>query len=66
MNEKKENMKNAIEAILPIVSNLSSSQWERLCSLISMYYTQKAAKIMLDGNDVEKLKKMLEKELLSF
>ena len=47
MNEKKENMKNAIEAILPIVSNLSLSQWERLYSLIKMYYTNKAAKTML-------------------
>jgi hypothetical protein len=59
-------MKKAIEVILPIVSNLSSSQWERLCSLIRMYYTNKAAKIMLDGNDVEKLKKMLHEELLRF
>lgn len=59
-------MKNAIEAILPIVSNLSLSQWERLYSLIKMYYTNKAAKTMLDGNDVEKLKKMLHEELLRF
>ena len=66
MNEKKENMKNAIEAILPIVSNLSLSQWERLYSLIKMYYTNKGAKTMLDGNDVEKLKKMLHEELLRF
>ena len=66
MNEKKENMKNAIEAILPIVSNLSLSQWERLYSLIKMYYTNKAAKTMLDGNDVEKLKTMLHEELLRF
>ena len=66
MNKKKENMKNAIEAILPIVSNLSLSQWERLYSLIKMYYTNKAAKTMLDGNDVEKLKKMLHEELLRF
>lgn len=66
MNEKKENMKNAIEAILPIVSNLSLSQWERLYSLIKMYYTNKAAKTMLDGNDVGKLKKMLHEELLRF
>jgi hypothetical protein len=66
MNEKKENVKNAIEAILPIVSNLSLSQWERLYSLIKMYYTNKAAKTMLDGNDVEKLKKMLHEELLRF
>ena len=66
MNEKKENMINAIEAILPIVSNLSLSQWERLYSLIKMYYTNKAAKTMLDGNDVEKLKKMLHEELLRF
>lgn len=66
MNEKKENMKNAIEAILPIVSNLSLRQWERLYSLIKMYYTNKAAKTMLDGNDVEKLKKMLHEELLRF
>jgi hypothetical protein len=60
----KDIQREAIEKILPIVQSLKSYEWSRLVSIINSHYTSKAAKLTLDGNDINFLEKNLKRELL--
>lgn len=60
---KKERFKNAVDIILPVAATLSSSEWSRIVSLINWHYSRKAAKTMLDGDDVQNMKEHLYSEL---
>lgn len=57
-------LRDAIEKILPIVQTLTSSQWSRIVSIINSRYVSKAAKVQLDGNDIELLNRTLKFEIL--
>lgn len=54
----------AIEKILPVVSTLKSYEWTRIVSIVNYHYSSKAAKVMLDGNDMGYLEKHLRNEIL--
>lgn len=60
---KKERLKNAVDVILPVAATLSSSEWGRIVSIINWHYSIKAAKTMLDGDDVQNMKESLYSEL---
>ena len=64
MDERKKRLKTAVDAILPIAETLSHSEWIRLSGLIDRAYTSKAAKVTLDGSDMEKLHRSIRCELL--
>lgn len=61
--EKKERLQNAVNAIMPVAETLTSSEWSRIVSIVNWYYSTKAAKIMLDGSDVQNMKETLYSEL---
>lgn len=64
MEERKERLQTAVDAILPIVQTLDKMEWSRLSGLIDMAYTSKAAKVRLDGSDVKTLHRSIQSELL--
>ena len=64
MDERKKRLQTAVDAILPIVQTLDKMEWNLLSGLIDMAYTSKAAKVMLDGSDVERLHRSIQSELL--
>lgn len=65
MDEKtKQRRQLAVENILPIVESLSESEWRRIVSIVDMHFSTKAAKVRLDGGEIETLKKSLQAELL--
>ncbi len=61
---KKERLAKAVNAILPIVAELTESEWCRIKGLVDFAYTSKAAKVTLDGPDMEALKRRLHTEIL--
>lgn len=64
MDEREKRLQTAVVAILPIVQTLSKMEWIRLSGLIGMAYTSKAAKVTLDGSDVETLHRSIQSEML--
>lgn len=60
----KKHLQNAIEQIVPIAQTLTHSEWTRISSIIGSFYTKKAAKVQLDGNDVIFLEENLRHEIL--
>lgn len=65
MNKDKEKcLESAIGIILSIVPTLTKLEWERISAIIDHQYTSKAAKVQLDGNDIETMKHNFETEVL--
>lgn len=62
--ERKERLENAVKEILPIVRTLNKFEWNMLSSIIAMYYNEKAAKTILDGDSIEQLEKNLYNEFI--
>ena len=63
MVERKERLQKAVDAIMPVVGTLTSSEWSRIVGIVDWYYSTKAAKTMLDGSDVQNMKETLYSEL---
>lgn len=63
--EKSDRLEAAITGIIPIVTTLSYSEWSRIIRLVDHFYNSKAAKVQLDGSDLEKLKENLISEFIS-
>lgn len=61
---RKERREAAIEAILPIAASLSESEWKWICAHVDAAYSSRAAKVRLDGSDIESLRRFLRMELL--
>ena len=60
----RKHLEQAIEQLLPIVARLSASEWKHIVSVIDHAYSIKAAKVTLDGTDMEKLNSSLRCEIL--
>lgn len=63
-NQSDAKLREAIETILPVVSTLKRYEWSRIASIVNQHYSSKAAKVVLDGNDMGNLEKHLRNEIL--
>lgn len=63
--ERSDRLEAAISGIIPIVATLSCAEWSRIVRLVDHFYSSKAAKVQLDGSDLEKLKENLISEFIS-
>ena len=61
---RQERLEKAIKAILPIVAELNATDWGRISALIDLRYSSKAAKVELDGSDLNLLEANLRSEIL--
>lgn len=63
MNDHRH-LEQTIKQLLPIVAGLKSWEWQHIVSVINHAYSIKAAKVALDGFDMEKLSSSLRCEIL--
>ncbi|MBQ9364805.1 MAG: hypothetical protein IJT82_03425, partial [Schwartzia sp.] len=52
-------LEEAISAILPIVAELNEAEWTSIASQVGYMYKAKAAKVTLDGSEMESLNRRL-------
>jgi len=52
-SDDEKRIEAAANAILTAVQTLSQYEWDRMVGQINRIYTSKAAKVMLDGSDIE-------------
>ncbi|WP_432719123.1 hypothetical protein [Pectinatus frisingensis] len=60
--EKAKRLENAIDSILTILPTLTELEWKRIVSVIDHLYSLKAAKVQLDGSDINLLKRNFDTE----
>ncbi|WP_196598592.1 hypothetical protein [Pectinatus frisingensis] len=60
--EKAKRLENAIDTVLTILPTLTEFEWKKIVSVIDHTYSSKAAKVRLDGSDINLLKRNFDTE----